>query len=187
MTPVEITAIIIAVAALAVAVWALLQTQRTKHLRSKFGPEYDHVVDREGNRRRAEAELANRETRVKKLNIRDLAPQDQRRFADSWRREQANFVDNPGAAVSQADVLVMEVMAARGYPTNDFSTQVADLSVDHARVIGNYREAHQIADRSRGGQASTEDLRRAMICYRTLFEELLGSSAVEHHPEEVRR
>ncbi len=186
MSTTEIVAIVIAVIALAVAVLAFLQTQRTKRLRTRFGPEYDHVVDREGDRRRAEAELSHREERVRKLNIRDLTRQEQKRFADAWRHQQSRFVDDPQAAASEADTLVMEVMAARGYPTNDFSTQVADLSVGHARVMGNYREAHHIAERSRHGEASTEELRRAMICYRELFEDLLGST-VKHQPEEVRR
>lgn len=187
MSTVEIVAIVTAAAALAVAVWALLQTQKTKHLRSKFGPEYDHVVDREGDRRRAEMELAHREERVKKLHIRELTTHERERFSTEWREEQKRFVDDPRAAVSEADTLVTEVMTVRGYPTTDFNTQLADVSVDHARVVGNYRQAHDIAERSRGGQASTEELRRAMICYRALFEDLLGSTVRENYSEEVRR
>jgi hypothetical protein len=186
MTTVEIVAILVAITALLVAVWAVLQVRKTTHLRSKFGPEYDHLVDREGNRTKAEAELARREDRVRKLHIRDLSAADQERFANSWRQVQARFVDDPRGAVESADALVTEVMTARGYPTRDFSTQAADVSVEHARVVGNYREAHLIADRSRNGQASTEDLRRATICYREMFEDLLGST-VKHQSEEVRR
>lgn len=182
-----IIAIVIAIVAIAVAIWAVLQTQRSKRLRSKFGPEYDRIVEREGDRRRAEAELAHREARVKKLNIRDLTRQERDRFANAWRQQQANFVDDPRRAVSEADTLVIEVMTARGYPTSDFNTQVADVSVDHANVVGNYREAHGIAERSRRGEATTEELRRAMVCYRSLFEDLLGTRVVEHTHEEVHR
>ena len=182
-----IIAIVVAVIAVAVALWALLETQRTKRLRSKFGPEYDHTIEREGDRRRAEAELAHREARVKKLHIRDLTTQERERYADAWRRQQAMFVDDPRRAVLDADTLVTDVMTSRGYPTGDFNTQVADVSVEHARVVDNYREAHGIADRSRRNQASTEDLRRAMVCYRTLFEDLLGARVFERDYEEVHR
>jgi len=175
MNTTAIVAIVVAVIALAVAVWAVWQTQRTKHLRTKFGPEYDYTVEREGDRRKAEAELAHREAKAKRLQIRELTPQERDQFANAWRDEQAHFVENPSQAVAAADALVSRAMMARGYPTADYETQAAYASVDHARVIGDYRQAHAIAERSRAGQASTEELRRAMISYRALFEAVVGS------------
>ena len=187
MNTVTIVAIVIAIIALAVTAWALLQVRTTRRLRSRFGPEYDHLVERTGDRRRAEAELAHREKRVEKLHIRPLNRAERDKFSNSWREQQARFVDDPRGAVTAADVLITEVMTTRGYPTADFDTQLADASVDHARVVGKYREAHEIADRNREGTAGTEDLRRAMISYRALFEDLLGTQVIEHSHEEVRR
>ena len=187
MNTTAIIALIVAIVAVAVAVWALMQTRRSKHLKAKFGPEYDRVVSREGDRGRAEAELSHREARVKKLNIRDLSPQEQERFATSWRQQQAQFVDDPRGAVTEADALVTTIMTARGYPTTDYHTQISDLSVDHAHVVSNYREAHEIAEANRNGKATTEDLRRAMVCYRALAEALLGRRVVEREPVGLRR
>ena len=180
MNTTAIIAIVIAVIALAVAVWAVLQTLRTKHLRTKFGPEYDYMVNREGDRRKAEAELVQREEQVRRLPIRDLTPQERDQFTSAWRQQQARFVEEPRQVVLEADALVTQVMKTRGYPTANFDTQAAYASVDHSRVVGNYREAHTIAERSRNGQTSTEELRRAMICYRTLFEDLVGSTVLTH-------
>ena len=181
MNTTAIIAIIIAIIALAVAAWAVWQTQRSKRLRTRFGPEYDYTVQREGDRRKAEAELAQREAKVKHLHIRDLSHREREQFAAAWREQQARFVEDPRMAVSEADTLVTRVMTARGYPTADYETQAAYASVDHSRVVGDYREAHSIAERSRSGQASTEELRRAMICYRRLFEDLLGSAVLAHN------
>ncbi len=181
MNTTAIIAIIVAIVALLVAIWAVWKTQRTKRLRSRFGPEYDYTVQRQGDRRKAETELAQRETKVKHLSIRDLTHREREQFANAWRDQQARFVDDPKLAVLEADRLVTRVMTARGYPTSDYETQAAYASVDHARVIGDYREAHTIAERSQNGQATTEDLRRAMIFYRRLFEELVGSTVLSHN------
>jgi len=182
MDTVTILAVVIAVIAVAIAAWALLRLRATRHLRSKFGPEYEYEVQRTGNQTSAEAELAKREASVKKLQIRELPREERERFAAEWREQQSRFVDDPAAAVTEADLLVTDVMKRRGYPTT------AEASVDHPHVMANYREAHDIAERNRRGEAATEDLRRAMICYRALFEELLGTRAVEPiHHEEVRK
>lgn len=180
MTTTAIVAIIIAVIALVVAAWAVMQTRKTTHLRSKFGPEYDHTVDRAGDRRKAEADLERREESVKRLHIRELTPAEREQFSNAWRDEQARFVDAPVQAVDAADALIARVMTARGYPTTNYEMQAEYASVDHGRVINNYREAHRVAERSRAGQASTEDLRRAMISYRALFESLVGSQVLSH-------
>lgn len=187
MNTATLIAVLIALAAVAVAAWAILRKRNTSRLRSKFGSEYDRTVQHEGDRNRAEAELVQREKRVKKFNIRELTSEERGRFVDAWRREQSLFVDDPKTAVINADALVTDVMTARGYPMSDFQTQAADVSVDHPAVVDNYREAHGIAEVCRRGQAKTEDLRRAMIYYRALFEDLLGSTVVDHQHVEVPR
>ena len=142
-------------------------------LRQKFGAEYDRVVLTHGSERKAEAKLADREKRIEKLNIRDLDPMEHERYSKQWQSVQSRFVDSPKGAVAEADDLVSSVMKARGYPVSEFDQRAADISVDHPRVVENYRSAHAIALRVGKEQATTEDLRTAMIHYRSLFEELV--------------
>jgi FtsZ-interacting cell division protein ZipA len=167
---------IVVVVAIAFAAWSMSQRKRSDRLRTQFGPEYDRAVDRLGDRRQAESVLEQRRERVEKLNLRELSPDDRSRFADAWRATQAKFVDSPAAAITDAERLVNEVMQARGYPTHgDFDQRAADISVDHPTVVSNYRDARSIAIKNERGQASTEDLRQAMVHYRALFEDLLGA------------
>jgi hypothetical protein len=160
------------------ALWMYIQKRRTQNLRSKFGPEYDRAIDEHRDRSHAELELDNRIKRVAKFNIQPLKPEDRIRFAEEWRREQALFVDNPNAAVDHADILVQDVMHRRGYPVSDFDQNAADLSVDHPLVVENYRFAHGVALRESrnpdGTPGRTEELRKAMISYRALFDDLLA-------------
>ncbi len=142
--------------------------------RSSFGPEYERTVRETDDRRRAEAELEARRRRVEDLDLRDIQPDDATRYASAWKAVQGRFVDDPPGAVGEADRLVGEVMAARGYPVTDFEQRAADLSVGHGTVVEQYREAHAIAARHATGDADTEDLRRAMVHYRALFSDLLG-------------
>jgi hypothetical protein len=151
----------------------LARQRRTRHLARQFGPEYGRAVQRSGSRGRAEAELVARERRVHRLEIAPLAPHEAQRFRMEWQGVQARFVDSPRSAVTEADLLVRDVMTRRGYPMADFETQAADLSVDHPLVVEHYRAAHAIAIRELHGKASTEDLRQAVVHYRTLFDELL--------------
>jgi hypothetical protein len=148
----------------------------TAVLRKKFGSEYDRAVQVHGAGRKAEAKLEDREKRVEKLNIRDLDPVEHERFSTRWESVQSRFVDSPNGAVTEADDLVSSLMKARGYPVSDFDQRASDISVDHPRVVQNYRSAHEIALRvAKIGkdEASTEELRTAMIHYRSLFEELV--------------
>jgi len=158
----------------AIVIVSLMARRRhSAHLRDQFGPEYDRTVHEKGSRRRAERELSARDHRVKQLSIRPLAPSERSRYTELWHAQQARFVDNPEAAVTDADHLVEEVMRVRGYPVGEFEQNAADISVDHPQVVEEYRAGHDIAVRHRDGRASTEDLRHAMLHYRRLFEDLL--------------
>jgi hypothetical protein len=184
LNPVMLILIVGLILAIAVALWMYIQKKRTQDLRSQFGPEYDRAIGEHRDRRHAESELEKRAKRVAKFNIHPLRAEDRVRFIEDWRREQSLFVDDPRAAVNHAHTLVQDVMERRGYPVGDFDQNAADLSVDHPRVVENYRIAHEIAVHENQGPGSTEDLRKAMVSYRALFEDLLET--VEK-PEEVRR
>lgn len=166
----------IVIGAIAVGVFLYLRRRRSENLRKQFGPEYKHAVDQYGDQRKAEAALAEREKRVRKLDIRGLTADEQDRFTDNWKKTQARFVDAPSPAVSEADGLVKELMLARRYPVGEFEQRTADISVDHPNVVNNYRAAREIAQRNKSGKATTEDLRQAMVHYRSLFEELLETA-----------
>ena len=168
--------IIIAVAIVAVvalAVWAAMRARRTRELRSTFGPEYERTMETEGSRKDAESELQARRRRRQQLAIRPLAPEERERYRAEWQAVQSRFVDQPGPAVREADLLVTRVMRDRGYPMEDFEQQAADVSVDHPDVVQNYRSAHAIYVRMEAGEEGTEALRQAMVHYRALFDELL--------------
>src|SRR5580700_9009686 len=171
-------AVVLAVVVLVVAgivIWLSIRKRRTERLRTQFGgTEYTRAVTEGGSRQKAEAVLDKRAERVEALHIRPLGAGDRARFVESWGRVQARFVDGPGGAVTDADQLLGDVMSTRGYPVSDFEQRAADISVDHPQVLANYRAAHQSALRQTQGLASTEDLRQAMIHYRTLFEELIA-------------
>jgi hypothetical protein len=170
----KILAIIIAVIVVVVIAAVLLASRRKAALRDRFGPEYDRTVRERGSERAAQSVLADREKRVDKFHIRDLDPAERERFNERWHTVQSRFVDDPKGAVIEADDTVQLLMATRGYPMSDFDQRAADLSVDHPHVVEHYRAAHNISIRHRRGEASTEDLRQAMIHYRSLFEELLN-------------
>jgi hypothetical protein len=161
------------------------QSKRRRELRERFGPEYDHLLQQHGDPRRAEAELEARTRRVRALSIKELSPGERTRFAEAWRQTQERFVDTPSVAVTSAHELVQQVMRARGYPVDDFEQRIADLSVDHALVVQHYRAAHALQEGNRQGRDSTEELRQAMVHYRALFAELLGTS-IEPSPSSRR-
>jgi hypothetical protein len=187
MNPTMIVILVVAVVVVA-AILFYAQKRKTENLRTKFGPEYDRLVQT-GDRRRAESELERREKRVEKFHVHPLSRELKNEFAESWRVEQARFVDDPKGAVERADALVAQVMTARGYPMSEFEQRAADISVDHPHVVEHYRAAHDIALRSGRGQTNTEDLRNALIHYRALFEDLLESRVMNNEREitEVRR
>lgn len=166
-----IVLIAVVIAAAGILYW---QFNRTKRLRERFGPEYDRTVQETGTKYKAEAKLQHLEERVERLHIRQLEPAERTNFEKSWRQIQGRFVDNPNGAVTDADHMLGEVMSVEGYPVLDFEQRAADISVDHPRVVENYREGHRIAVLQEQGRASTEDLRKAMIHYRTLFDDLIG-------------
>ena len=163
----------IAVVIVVITAWVVARNRRTQQLRERFGPEYDRAMTEQGGRRQAEGELQDRVKRHDELDIRPLAPATARRYLDDWRDVQARFVDEPDQAVGQADGLVIAVMRERGYPMDDFEQRSADISVDHPDVVEDYRAAHAISMANDQGRASTEDLRQAMVHYRSLFERLV--------------
>jgi hypothetical protein len=173
----ELSLVIVVVVILAVCMVALLlyRKRRTERLQTQFGgAEYARAVQEGGNRRQAEAGLEARTQRIEALHVRPLASGDRARFVECWQGVQARFIDGPAGAVTEADRLLNDVMRTRGYPISGFEQRAADLSVDHSLVLENYRTAHEIALRETRGQASTEDLRQAMVLYRTLFEALVA-------------
>ncbi|ABF42971.1 putative secreted protein [Candidatus Koribacter versatilis Ellin345] len=182
MDPKILIAIVAVIVVIAVVAMVIFSQRRKLALRQRFGPEYERAVKERGSERAAQSVLAERERRVSKFNIRDLSETEREQYAEHWRKVQARFVDDPRGAVNDADESVGLLMGTRGYPMTDFDQRAADLSVDHPRVVENYRAAHAIALRHRAGQASTEDLRQAMIHYRSLFEDLLDG----HRPGETR-
>jgi hypothetical protein len=184
LDPRIVIGILVALAVVVVA-FVLMQKRRSDELRGKFGPEYERLVHQHGDARHAEKELSTRVERVSQLHIKPLPPEHRDRFAEEWRSDQARFVDDPKGAVAEADRLVADLMMARGYPVGDFEQRAADVSVDHPHVVQNYRIAHDIAVRQQRGEASTEDLRKAMVHYRALFEDLLESN--QHEPREAHR
>jgi hypothetical protein len=181
MTSTQVFAAVIAAAVLLVvlAVAVAARRRRSRALADRFGPEYDRTVEAAGKRSKAEAELAARAKHVEQLQIRGLTTAERDRYSQLWRVAQERFVDSPPLAVAEADQLVAEVMRVRGYPTTDFEQRAADISVVHPHLVTNYRAAHAIALSSAGNRATTEDLRQAMVHYRALFEELLGTAVKE--------
>jgi len=160
--------------------------QRTKHLKDNFGQEYDRTVEELGDRKKAEGTLEDRQKRIESFQIRELDSDEREQFLAKWEAIQKNFVDSPGSEVEEADRLVTEVMLARGYPMAQFDKRAENLSVNHPEIVSDYREAHSIADKNRQSQASTEELRQAMLKYRSLVETLLDlQTSDEAEPEMV--
>ena len=170
-----VIAAVIVVLVIAAVSWLYTQRHRRERLRAHFGPEYDRAVRDAGSPEKAESMLAERARRVKDLHIHTLSHEQAERFAGEWKRVQSMFVDDPNGAVAAADRLVTEVMTARGYPMTDFDTRAADLSVQHPRVVENYRTARSLALRRERREAATEELRQAVVNYRALFDDLLAT------------
>jgi FtsZ-interacting cell division protein ZipA len=164
---------------IALVVWQAMKARRTRTLQERFGPEYDRTIERADDRREAEADLAARAKRREELDIRPLPTASRDRYVEEWQHVQARFVDDPSGAVQQADTLIQSVMRERGYPVDDFEQRAADISVEHPKLVDNYRAAHEIAVRHSRGEGDTEDLRAAFLGYRSLFDELLGADQPE--------
>ncbi|WP_406072457.1 hypothetical protein [Micromonospora sp. NBC_01638] len=187
MSPTQVIVIVLVVlvivAVLAVAARAL---SRRRALRNRFGPEYDRMVAEQDSRSAAERELRDRERRHAELTLTPLSPESRARYSAAWEELQVRFIDSPGDTVGDADELVTRLIEEQGYPTGDFSDQIAHLSVEHARTLTNYRDAHEIHLRNSRGEASTEELRQAVVHYRALFADLLGEEPVGHRTPEQR-
>jgi hypothetical protein len=171
--------VVVGVALLIVAAGFVRSRNRTRRLQQHFGPEYERLLAETGDQKAAEKELTNRERKREKLDIVPLTHAAQTDFSTRWHQVQTGFVDNPATAVGVADRLVTEVMRTRGYPVDDFDRRAADISVDHPRVVENYRAAHGIHVSQQGGDVSTEQQREAFVHYRALFEELLTTGTAK--------
>ena len=168
-----ILAAVVVLGLVALGAWLFYQKKQSHHLQERFGPEYGRTVNELGSRTKGESDLKAREKRVERLDILPLAPSEAARFTEAWQALQSRFVDNPKGVVVQAEQLVRELMEKRGYPMGDFERRAGDISVDHPDVVANYRSAQAIAVRDRQGSADTEELRKAVVHYRALFDELL--------------
>lgn len=168
-----ILAAVVVLGLVALGAWLFYQKKQSHKLQERFGPEYGRTVSELGSRTKGESELKAREKRVEGLEILPLAPSEAARFSEAWLALQSRFVDNPKGVVVQAEQLVRELMEKRGYPMGDFERRAGDISVDHPDVVANYRSAQAIAMRDRQGSADTEELRKAVVHYRALFDELL--------------
>tara|TARA_B100001179_G_C18600020_1_gene409579 strand:+ start:300 stop:968 length:669 start_codon:yes stop_codon:yes gene_type:complete len=178
---VTIAVVVIVLLVGALLAWLFIQRNRTKELRDRYGEEYDRTLKAKGGRRSAEADLVDREERVKKFELRALSPSERDRFAAEWKDTKALFVDSPVEAVSRADRLLADIMSTRGYPMADFEKRHADLTVQHGEVAKHYLAGHEIADRS--SDATTEELRRAINHYEALYGEM--TSEVAHSDSEI--
>lgn len=176
--------IVVILVVIAVALIGMAAARR-RRLKERFGPEYDRMVAEQQSQRRAEAELASRERRVRSLDIKQLSPEARTKYTAQWSGIQERFVDQPTAAVGQAQDLVTSVMQDRGYPTEQFDQITADLSVEHAETLEHYRAAHAISESAANGSATTEDLRQAMIHYRSMFTGLLGDGVSDTTDQEL--
>jgi hypothetical protein len=170
---IALAVVVILLIIVGVVLYMRKRKKTSAELRDRFGTEYDRAVQQHGSERKAEARLTDRAARVEMLRIRELDPIERERYVSQWQAVQSRFVDYPKGTVTEADELVCSLMQARGYPVADFDQRAADISVDHPRVVENYRSAHAIALRVGSGGVTTEDLRTAMINYRSLFEELV--------------
>jgi FtsZ-interacting cell division protein ZipA len=171
-----ILAAVVVLAAIAVGAW-FYRRQQSHKLQDHYGTEYTRTMTELGSRTKAESDLRAREKRVERLELIPLAAPDAARFTRAWQDLQGRFVDNPKGVVVQAEQLVRELMEKRGYPMGDFERRAGDISVDHPEVVANYRAAQSIAVRDQRGSADTEELRKAVVHYRALFDELLEVKA----------
>lgn len=174
-----IIAVVLGLMIMGAILWPIFtRRKRTERLHDHFGPEYDHTVQTLGDEKKAQTELEERQKHVEALDIHPLSVEEHDRYVAEWTAVQSRFVDEPGQAIVDADRLIMEVMQTRAYPVSDFEQRAADVSVSYPALVSNYRAARVIALKNEQHQADTEELRQAMIYYRSLFEELLETEAV---------
>jgi hypothetical protein len=164
--------VVIAIAVI-FGIYRAIRKSRTTKFKNRFGTEYDRAVLEHGSTQKAESRLSDRATRVDALKLRELGASERERFLGEWQNVQSRFVDHPKAAVTEADDLINSLLEARGYPKSDFEQRAADVSVSYPRVMENYRIANAIAVRTGPREATTEELRTAMIQYRAIFDDLI--------------
>ena len=174
-----IIAVVLGLMIMGAILWPIFtRRKRTERLHDHFGPEYDHTVQTLGDEKKAQTELEERQKHVEALDIHPLSVEEHDRYVAEWTAVQSRFVDEPGQAIVDADRLIMEVMQLRAYPVSDFEQRAADVSVSYPALVSNYRAARQIALKNEQRQANTEELRHAVIYYRSLFDELLDTGEI---------
>jgi len=181
-TSIVVLAVVIVALLAVIAGLGIAMSSRRKKLQERFGPEYDRLVAQSDSRRLAEAEMAERERRVRKLDLRELSDAARDQYRAQWAGVQERFVEDPDIAIADAQHLVESVMRDRGYPAAEYHQTLADLSVTHAQLLDHVRHAHDVSEKAAAGQASTEELRVAMLHYRELFRELLAGETQEPVP-----
>jgi type II secretory pathway pseudopilin PulG len=175
MTALIVIVVIVVILVLAFGAWWYTQQRQRQEAKQQFGPEYDRTVQQfGGDERKATSALKEREERVEQVEIHPLSGDARQQFSDQWQSIQSQFVDDPGGAVNAADGLISDAMRQIGYPVAQFEQREEAVSVKYPDVADDYRTAHEIAQRNQNGEANTEDLREAMVRYRSLFERLVG-------------
>ena len=182
MQPSMMAILIASVLIVASIAWLIHDRARSRRLRERFGTEYDRIVGETGNRHRAESELEQREAHAIQVRDRGLDFRGRDRFVSEWKHCQAQFVDDPAGALDSAEVLLSEVMRARGYAADNPFDRMMDIAAAYPEHASRYRDACRTMARNRKGQASTDELRTAFLYYRTLFDDVLGG-----YREEFRR
>jgi hypothetical protein len=168
---------VVALVAIGVMLHYAREAWRSQSLRRRFGPEYDRAIQSAGDQRAGERALAARQERRRHFELHELEPAARAEFAERWLEVQARFVDTPAESVRDADALVNELMERMGYPIEGFEQTASHVSVDHPREVEDYRAGHAVSVTLADDGTSTEDMRRGLMHYRSLFESLLGQEA----------
>lgn len=179
MTTIIAIVVIVIIVLIALGVWWSARQRKVSQAQQQFGSEFDRAVEEHGgNKQAAASDLEDRKERVEQVTIHPLTADERQQYADEWKSIQTQFVDDPGDAVTRADDLITRVMDRIGYDANEYGQREDVVSVKYPDAVENYRKAHDIAQMQENGEASTEDLRDAMLRYRTLFEQIVGEQLV---------
>jgi hypothetical protein len=173
---------VVIVLALAVFAIATRRKHRRQRLQERFGPEYDRTLEARDDRRAAERELQARADERDRVELHDLDPARREVFRGRWIGIQTSFVDDPARAIVAAGNLVEDAMNERGYPDGEPQQRIDLISVDHPDIAPEYRRADETGARGRRGGANTEELRQALLSYRSVFERVVQPERAKASP-----